>query len=565
MLELRSAGAQEGDVYLNGAAGFAGCAITGKSLVAYSLGILVLDDLPSENDKTSYRIGSLFQGQTLWGRLNDKDVLHTHVDGEINVSHSVAASFREWPSQDDVFVMGRTSIGEVSVSTGPIYRFGESAYSTRCYTVPGGYVVGRATDVLPSVQSITDIVKSEGDVCFISSRYNGATLCFADGSTPSTIGPGLIYAGILCRDRSTSVVRRITLTDVDGVAYRDPWGVIYDTWEKVPLSYDEWEGKGVVAAYHRYSDLFDPDIVPEYPISQSEIVGRASLALRKTFPVVLALDETTYDPDVLTSDILSQHTVSDSSILLDFFQLNPKMLSGFDWKNLFRLSKAVSKAVAKGQHRRPGFRKDLIHLLQTGAGTFLGFKYGVLPNFRDLCDVWASFEPVALARMQSNRLHSRHIQDGKPAIGSLRSTFTMTVEVDRLARDFLPLPMQLLAAFNRFGFWPDFSMALDAIPFSFVLDWFTSIGDTARSLDSWLWKDYYPIQYCIQGRKDAWTVACQDLWPDIPELEGTLTFVNYLRVISPELPDPPTLVVSESDGVDHTAEAGALIVTRIRV
>lgn len=580
MITYKSAGIQQSDVLIHsGSTGGIPNFLSGVTAYATSQGLQVLDEDFNSANEVAFRISHLSQGKYSFGKLRDKDVFHTHVDGELVTSHYVAASERWWPKPDypshgeEAYVVGRVVFDQTSESYwmfGPISTFGESSSSRSAFTLPGGPMAPYfGEDIfLPTGGWVDHQAVYEADVHMLATKVSALDFKTDDGHLYYHKPEAFLLAVMYLRDRSTAEIRRVEFAlDVGGGLFGQD-GQIYQSLGDVPLDYDLWvEYSEVIApdSWRRYTDLFDPEVVTRFPYSYSELNDRLRHDLAGTFPQVLRMEIDTFDPDTLTTGILSQFTVTKSSILLDFFQLDAGKLLSTSWKNFFKLSKDVSQLYAEGKHLLyPNLRKTLKSLLLAGTGTFLGVKYGVLPNIRDVEDVWKSQEPVALMRMDSNRLHSRSKRTGTPAIGSLLTTDTLTVEVDRLARDFLPLSQQLIAAWHKFGMFPDLRMAWDAIPFSFVLGWFTSVGDTVESLNTRIWRDYYPIQYAITGRKEEWNVACSDLWPDIDGLDGSVVFTRYDRRVIFELPYPPIDVTSELDGSNHSLEAMALVAQFLR-
>lgn len=102
---------------------------------------------------------------------------------------------------------------------------------------------------------------------------------------------------------------------------------------------------------------------------------------------------------------------------------------------------------------------------------------------------------------------------------------------------------------------PDLSNAWDMVPYSFVVDWFTNIGDTLQSVDNWMTMyQKHKVLASIQS-----TRLQRDL--DLGDVGGNVAHIYYERRVSPYPVVPEFDLQVQPVNPSHIAEGTALVVS----
>lgn len=88
-----------------------------------------------------------------------------------------------------------------------------------------------------------------------------------------------------------------------------------------------------------------------------------------------------------------------------------------------------------------------------------------------------------------------------------------------------------LGVLDTLGLRPNLSNTWDMIPFSFVVDWFTKIGDSLQSIDDANFLAQIPVISVVSSRTKEWFLP-----PEKGKYYGLLTCKSYDRSISSTLP-----------------------------
>jgi hypothetical protein len=316
----------------------------------------------------------------------------------------------------------------------------------------------------------------------------------------------------------------------------------------------------------------DVDIYMDY------LVGSLSSGYyERWFQKILADSPCIPDYGELGDDILRQMKYVDVNLIMTVVDLMRAKAEAESWmalsKKLAEYPKYLLKRVGmigfKYELRKGGF-PELLRRLPPGArlssNAFLGQRYGILPTIGDFEALIGGITKIFDLGNSSNRLHSRRtsFEAEAPLNTGIDSTSTLTVELDSFPRGFMGGVMSLISEFKKWGMYPSFELLWDIVPYSFAVDWFTSINKTLAGIDQQADLDYYPIQYAISTQKRTWSPPVGSLWPGFP-VTGEVQFKYYNRSISQELPIP-SIVVGKQTPVNvkaHWLEATALVVQKI--
>jgi hypothetical protein len=119
----------------------------------------------------------------------------------------------------------------------------------------------------------------------------------------------------------------------------------------------------------------------------------------------------------------------------------------------------------------------------------------------------------------SSRLSTSEVDDDGV---SRQSTYSTTIAVK--PKDYNAL-MKIVRSAYEWDWFPSMSNTWDAIPLSFVVDWFVNVGDIYRSLDRMVASRYYEVGKVLNGIK---SVSTSPLTPG-------LTYTYYSRQASDQL------------------------------
>jgi hypothetical protein len=195
---------------------------------------------------------------------------------------------------------------------------------------------------------------------------------------------------------------------------------------------------------------------------------------------------------------------------------------------------------------------------------YLGTKYGVFPSIGDAESLMQGLSRLAELPMYQ-RLHSRTtLSSNYPGAQSATHTAVLTAVVGAYPNDLLGYVQEVIAGYKRYGAWPEVYHLWDRLVFSFVIDWFIQFGNCFEDISNYLnVKHYFPVEYCILSEKWEMTKLATDLVPDIP-VTGVISFSYYVRWITREVPLPPVAITAESSVGNHSLEALALVLQRVK-
>lgn len=169
----------------------------------------------------------------------------------------------------------------------------------------------------------------------------------------------------------------------------------------------------------------------------------------------------------LEKDIISQYTPCDTNSLTNIYD----GLSAIKdlASNIYNISKGkLPKAK----------RKSIRNTIQDG---WLGYRYTyctTMADYREYCnhldEAIETFNGLYRKKVHSSKVFS--LKNG------ITATATMTVKATpRIPNGFSEAWLQL----SSFGLAPNLTNLWDVVPFSFMIDWFTSIGDSCSTIDAY--------------------------------------------------------------------------------
>lgn len=125
---------------------------------------------------------------------------------------------------------------------------------------------------------------------------------------------------------------------------------------------------------------------------------------------------------------------------------------------------------------------------------------------------------------------------------------------------------QINAFLKRVDFLPTLENMWDSVPYSFVLDWFTNIGNNLTSIGNLnILRAYYTTLGAIQSVRAVRKIPIARLLGEQVYYSGEAQYIIYERRIS-KLPDPPAFQPKSqhsASSLNHAVEGVALVVSKL--
>lgn len=280
----------------------------------------------------------------------------------------------------------------------------------------------------------------------------------------------------------------------------------------------------------------------------------------------LLLEEHPADFGDLALECAKQLRYVDKNILGLVFDVNSWIHFRNLWKSLrneegWRLFRRAFQAFLRGELSK----KELIDLLRPGSNTFLFGKYAVQPAVSDCKRLLGGLRYYS-GYLHKQRLHSRKItQISDPTSAYNEHCAVITIQCDEYPTSITGRLQKFFGELKKWGLRPETVNLWDLLIYSFVIDWFISIGDTLEDIDEYTYmENRFPVDYVVCSEK--WTVGkdINTMYPDLTvTASGTVDFSYYVRWCSREVPLPTVSTPSVSLTNIHWLELGALIVQRL--
>lgn len=198
-----------------------------------------------------------------------------------------------------------------------------------------------------------------------------------------------------------------------------------------------------------------------------------------------------------------------------------------------------------------------LHKLKTYGNNYLSYKYGVLPTISDL----SAIRDAVLRRKPYLDSNGFKTYNARTFTSEQTGIYSVSLEQRiKLAIDTEDNSLHgFIQALENIGMFPTFENVWDLIPYSFVLDWFTGIGDWLERIDTRLRLTRLNIRYVTMSLKRTATIDAA--FTGLP-LIGWIGKVHYHRWVSDQCPVPSAFSNSKPEAFNHWLEAGALLLQR---
>lgn len=498
--------------------------------------LLCIGDWSGTVTEYSARIGHLQEGNESIGKLRDNSVIHASVDADLFVS---TQSLQSAPESFGCchYKQSNNPTGSGYVATGGPIQWGQPGcdynFTSPAYT----YVYGGATrNVSPGTVHCS--------WRFAGNKALMITICEH---------PVVTYQGVKVADASFGTRTSIRKFRRSGV-YLYFMGETLGT--SVPTSSDESAAFGSIGTTGGSSVGAANVSKVSNSTSAADFDALVALATAYHSSADLGLDQHPVDFGDLAVDCAKQMNYVDGSLFSCFFDL-AQWNSYADTVSVIR--KGTFFKVWAGF--KWGNEEQLLRALQNNANQYLFGQYAILPNVRDVQALYEGLKK--LTREWVTRVHSRRSSSIATSTGSVEYTAVLTVETAKYPKSFTDQVQRLIGGIKKWGLWPDLSNGWDAVQYSFILNWFYSVGTFFKQTDAW-WdvKHYFPAHHCVCSEKWVQYVAATDMFPGFSGT-GTVQVKLYNRWITSEVPLPNISAPSMSQPFgNHWAEGSGLYAQR---
>lgn len=205
-------------------------------------------------------------------------------------------------------------------------------------------------------------------------------------------------------------------------------------------------------------------------------------------------------------------------------------------------------------------------ILKDLSSLYLSANFGALNTLRDYRSIADSIsDELSRCYMARGRMYRKQQARGSLTVPFLGSDFVchnnMTAYVCGQSQDTRRL-MNAFKSLDSIGLYPDRAAVWELVPFSFVLDWFSNLGDILQRRDAMYWRQYYDIAAVIGSYKLEGDVYPTSDNPDYL-VRGGIHISLYNRFVERELPQPVVdLDVHLPHGVHQWVTGAALVVQK---
>lgn len=198
--------------------------------------------------------------------------------------------------------------------------------------------------------------------------------------------------------------------------------------------------------------------------------------------------------------------------------------------------------------------------LKGASSAYLQWKYGILPTISDLTCIYNALSEFR--KSKGDRIVRHMVRGSNTSESGIIRNVVQSVKISLRSRE--DGLNQILNSLDSIGFALSAKDIWDLIPYSFVIDWFLSVEDYLRRLESRDRIDRYLFNFVVCSTK----VACEKpfIMSGFPlACKGTIKTVYYHRRVTSQCPLPSlTSLNTQTMPFHHWLEASALLFSRGR-
>lgn len=224
--------------------------------------------------------------------------------------------------------------------------------------------------------------------------------------------------------------------------------------------------------------------------------------------------------------------------------------------------------LAKGLTTLANPGKGVKNIAKGAAKTYLAAHYGARLTVKDTQEIASAISKVDPSQIEQRIGAQQHIviqHPGRPDV-PVSVDLRLSGVVDALTKD----QTSIVGAFRKMDrelyeldLMPSAANIWDAVPFSFVVDWFVPVGDMLERQETANYVATLPVRKVFLTREITWayreSFVLDNGWP----VAGQISKRIYHRVCSNSLPTPPLRVDSPKGLSNHWVEGAALLISNI--
>lgn len=551
--------------------------------------------------------GVLVPGTKVVGDLRDKGVRHTQLEGSVVISECLGRG-AAIPDTSSVLNSGYSvQIGGTTQQVSAVIPWGADTDVPVVRPITEGYNSSTRTKYLSHLYKGRHVIRFVNDYCLIMSyvdydqtiekwsslgtlisstpyrrRYNVAQWFQIkySGTTPQLYRSTAYTAANVTGGWGFTLPSGIQLVDKVGPDPRS-YGVVCNTLvsTKYLLTATEQEGMSRQLFDHVVERLSAPAML-EY--------GIKALAFYEVSEA-----ESLSEFGEMTKDIIRQQKYVDADLIASGFEfLELRKLIGSSAKILGELKELLliplvrhpsymyedlfSKFTSMRDKTRVRkvFKKEIDQVtreVKTLASGSLFAKFGVAPTVRDVADCMTGLVKFFSNHAENRRYHTRRTSD---RIGLLDAVITtekvLTAEVKQWPRtyhdgDFWDVTSGEIQAMMKWGLYPKPSTLWDITPFTWLSDTLLDIGSALDDVNAHYEAQYFPVSHCVLSSKQVWSPSPSRLFRNNAAITGSINFIDYSRWIEDDLPLPKVWIEEAEGPAKYWAEAGAIVVQRLKL
>jgi hypothetical protein len=224
--------------------------------------------------------------------------------------------------------------------------------------------------------------------------------------------------------------------------------------------------------------------------------------------------------------------------------------------------------LAKGLTTLANPGKGVKNIAKGAAKTYLAAHYGARLTVKDTQEIASAISKVDPVHTEQRIGAQEHVvvdHPGRPDV-PISVSLRLSGVIDALTKDQTSIVggfRKIDRALYELDLMPSAANIWDAVPFSFVVDWFVPIGDMLERQETTSYVATLPVRKVFLTREITWAYRDQFVLENGWSVAGSISKRIYHRVCSDSLPTPPLRVDSPKGLSNHWIEGAALLISNI--
>jgi hypothetical protein len=308
------------------------------------------------------------------------------------------------------------------------------------------------------------------------------------------------------------------------------------------------------ASWEAYLDYWEQDMrIFSLSMIPSEPISKAYALLRGSIGGLEDVYLPHYEKDELFPEDLTPHWGDLAADCYDQISLWSGN-GGAYVRDMLQLSSLAKETISLVKD--VAISKNPVAAAKSIASLFLSFRYGWYLNAVDTC---------SLVQADYDRLYREGRVKRSSSRNYVRNGTSVTARMSVYCRPYGNVVSDLVRWLKLMDFYPTWDNLWDLVPLSFVVDWFTGIGDVLKRTDLLRERSEHDITLTGFSVKTSVVLGSADK-PLVSNAVGAVTATYYKRWYStfPINPSVTSYAQSSKDGFTHWLEGSALVIQRMK-